>query len=347
MLKLGRRFACALVAAAAFAAPAWAQTTLKVALHSDLKIIDPIWTTALISTHHGNMVYDTLFALDDKLEVKPQMVDKWEVSPDKLTWTFTLRDGLEWHDGKPVMAEDCVASIKRWGAKDSMGQKLLGVVTDLSAPDAKTIKMVLKQPYGLVLESLGKSSSNVAFMMPKEVASTDPNTQITDATGSGPFIFKKDEWKPGEKVVYLRNPDYKPRAEAPSGLAGGKVAKLDRIEWVSIPDNQTAINALISGEVDMIEAPAHDLLPVLEKDKNVEIVVPDTLGLTYVLRFNWKQAPFNDVRYRRAAALARAVFGHALPHSKIDVAAAWPIRRQNPSGLHQCAQSLCWRLRCA
>ena len=114
MLKLGRRFACALVAAAAFAAPAYAQTTLKVALHSDLKIIDPIWTTALISTHHGNMVYDTLFALDDKFEVKPQMVDKWEVSPDKLTWTFTLRDGLEWHDGMPVTAADCVASIRRW-----------------------------------------------------------------------------------------------------------------------------------------------------------------------------------------------------------------------------------------
>src|ERR1700682_6772820 len=107
------------------------------------------------------MVWDTHFAMDEKFDVKPQMVDKYDVSADKLTWTFTLRDGLEWHDGKPVTAEDCVASIKRWGAKDSMGQKLLGVVTDLSAPDAKTIKMVLKQPYGLGLESLGKSRSHV------------------------------------------------------------------------------------------------------------------------------------------------------------------------------------------
>src|SRR5262244_4099476 len=87
---------------------ALAQSTLKVALHSDLKIIDPIWTTALISTHHGYMVYDTLFALDDKLQVKPQMVDKWEVSPDKLTWTFTLRDGLAFSDGAPVTSEDCI-----------------------------------------------------------------------------------------------------------------------------------------------------------------------------------------------------------------------------------------------
>src|SRR5260221_11046187 len=307
MSKLGRSFARAVVAAAAFAAPvasASAQPTLKVTLHSDLKIVDPIWTTALISTHHGNMVYDTLFALDDKLAVKPQMVDKWEVSPDKLTWTFTLRDGLEWHNGKPVTAEDCVASIRRWGAKDSMGQKLLGVVTDLSAPDAKTIKMVLKQPYGLVLESLGKSSSNVPFMMPKEVASTDPNTQITDATGSGPFIFKKDEWKAGEKAVYVKNPSYKPRNEPPSGFAGGKVAKVDRIEWIWIPDTQTQVNALLNGEVDLIEAMPYDLLPLVEKDKNVRVQVIDKAGRQYILRFNTLLKPFANPKVRQAGVYA-------------------------------------------
>jgi peptide/nickel transport system substrate-binding protein len=309
MLKLGRRFACALVAAAAFAAPAYAQSTsngatLKVALHSDLKIVDPIWTTALISTHHGNMVYDTLFALDDKFEVKPQMVDKWEVSPDKLTWTFTLRDGLEWHDGKPVTAEDCVASIKRWGAKDSMGQKLLGVVTELSAPDAKTIKMVLKQPYGLVLESLGKSSSNVAFMMPKEVASTDPNTQITDATGSGPFIFKKDEWKAGEKAVYVKNLKYKPRPEPASGLAGGKVAKVDRVEWIWIPDTSTQVNALINGEVDLVEIVPPDLLPLLAKEKNIKTMVTNTAGRQYAMRFNVLFKPFDNPKVRQAVLYA-------------------------------------------
>src|SRR5471032_3293943 len=160
-VMLGRRLICTLAAAFAVAGSAHVETVLKISLHSDLKIVDPIWTTALIFTPHGNMIYDTLFSLDEKLAVKPQMVDKWDVSADKLTWTFTLRDGLEWHDGKPVTAEDCVASIKRWGAKDSMGQKLMASMASLSAPDAKTIKMVMKQPYGLVLESLGKSSSNV------------------------------------------------------------------------------------------------------------------------------------------------------------------------------------------
>ncbi len=300
MFAITRRIVCALAAAVALAGTASAQTVLKVALHSDLKIIDPIWTTALISTHHGYMVFDTLFALDDKLEVKPQMVDKWETSPDKLTWTFTLRDGLEWHDGQPVTAADCVASIKRWGAKDSMGQKLLSVIADLSAPDAKTIKMVLKEPYGLVLQSLGKSSSNVPFMMPKRVADGDPNTQITEAIGSGPYIFKRDEWKGGEKAVYVKNPKYKPRAEPASGLAGGKVAKVDRVEWLVLPDTSTQVNALISGEVDLVEIVPPDLLPLLTKDKNVKITVVNTAGRQYAMRFNVLFKPFDNVKVRQA-----------------------------------------------
>lgn len=305
---IGRRMVGALtavlLAGSAFAAPASAETVLKISLHSDLKIVDPIWTTALITTHHGNMIYDTLFATDDKLQIKPQMVDSWKVSDDKLTWTFTLRDGLEWHDGKSVTGEDCVASIKRWAAKDSMGQKLMTEVTELSAPDAKTIKMVLKEPYGLVIESLGKPSANFAYMMPKRVAETDPNTQITDFTGSGPFVFKKDEWKPGEKAVYVKFDKYKPRNEPPSGLAGGKVAKVDRVEWITITDQQTQVNALLNGEIDMIETVPPDLLPLLQKDKNIKIMVTNTAGRQYEMRFNTLHKPFDNPKIREAALYA-------------------------------------------
>src|SRR5216683_472881 len=204
--------AAASVAGLLGAAAAEAQT-LKVVMHSDLKILDPIWTTAYIVRNHGYLVWDTLFAMDEKFEVKPQMVDKYDVSADKLTWTFTLRDGLEWSNGTPVTAEDCIASIKRWAAKDSMGQKMMGSVAGFEAVDAKTFKMKMKEPYGLVLQSLGKPSSNVPFMMPKKTADTDPNTQIKveDVIGSGPFIFVANEWKPGEKIVFLRNGGYRPR----------------------------------------------------------------------------------------------------------------------------------------
>src|SRR5690349_14598819 len=130
-LRALRWIAAAAVAIVALAAPA-AATTLRVAPHSDLKILDPVWTTALISVNHGYMIYDTLFALDAKLTVHPQMVDRYETSADKLTWTFTLRDGLAWHDGAPVTAEDCIASLKRWGARDAMGQKLLSYVKELT-----------------------------------------------------------------------------------------------------------------------------------------------------------------------------------------------------------------------
>jgi len=299
-----RRLVCAVAAALALAAPASAETVLKVSLHSDLKIVDPIWTTALISAHYGNMVYDTLFSVDDKLQPKPQMVDKWTVSPDKLTWTFTLRDGLEWHDGKPVTGEDCVASIRRWAAKDSMGQKLMSVVSELGAPDARTIRMVLKEPYGLVLDSLAKPSANIPFMMPKRVADTDPNTQITDYTGSGPFIFSKDEWKPGEKAVFLKNTKYKPRSEPANGLAGGKVVKVDRVEWITIPDQQTQVSALLNGEIDMVENVPPDLLPLLQKERNVKVMVVNKAGRQYSLRFNVLHKPFDNPKIREAVLYA-------------------------------------------
>ena len=303
---LGRRLMgiVATVAALAFAGTAQAETVLRMSLHSDLKIVDPIWTTALITAHHANMIYDTLFAQDEKQQLKPQMVDKYEVSADKLTWTFTLRDGLEWHDGKPVLAEDCVASLKRCAAKESMGQKLMSEVAELSATDAKTFKMVLKEPYGLVLDSIGKPSANIPFMMPKRVAETDPNTQITDYTGSGPFIFKKDEWKPGEKAVYLKNTRYKPRNEPPSGLAGGKVVKLDRVEWITIPDQQTQVNALLNGEIDIIETVPPDLLPLLQKDKNIKTTVVNAAGRQYELRFNVLHKPFDNPKIREAVLYA-------------------------------------------
>jgi peptide/nickel transport system substrate-binding protein len=305
--SLATFMAAASVAGLLGAAPTGAQT-LKVVMHSDVKILDPIWTTAYIQRNHGYMVWDTLFAMDEKFDVKPQMVDKYDVSADKLTWTFTLRDGLEWTDGKPVTSEDCIASIKRWAARDSMGQKMMGSVTDFEVVDPKTFKMKMKEPYGLVLQSLGKPSSNVPFMMPAKVAATDPFTQIKleDVIGSGPFIFKADEWKPGEKTVYVKNPKYKPRSEPPSGLAGGKVVKLDRVEWLWISDVQTQVAAIQNGEIDMIEAPGHDLLPLLAADKNINLLNSNPTGNQYTFRFNSTAKPFDNAKIRHAVFVAFA-----------------------------------------
>src|SRR5215831_5633111 len=308
MFKMDRRaFAAgtaALVLSLAPQAEADDKKLLRFVQNGNLTILDPIWTTAYVTRDHGYMVYDTLFSTDENNQVKPQMVDKYDLSEDKLTWTFTLRDGLEWHDGQPVTAEDCVASIKRWSARDGMGQKLMSFVAEIKATGTKTFVMRMKEPYGLVLATLGKSTSNFPFMMPKRVADTDPGTQITDPVGSGPFIFKKEEWKPGEKAVYVKNPKYKPRAEPPSGFAGGKVVKVDRVEWIWIADPQTQVNALLNGEIDFIEAPPHDLIPLLVGDPNVKLLVVAPMGRQYAFRFNVLHKPFDNPKVRQAVAYA-------------------------------------------
>jgi peptide/nickel transport system substrate-binding protein len=286
------------------ATPAIAQKTLRFVPHSDVKILDPIWTTAYISRNHGYMVYDTLFAMDASGKIQPQMVGKHEVSGDKLTHTMTLRDGLAWHDGAPVTAEDCVASIKRWAAKDSMGQKLMSFIESVTAKDAKTFVIKLKAPTGLVELALGKPSSNVPFMMPKRVAETPPNEQIKDFTGSGPFIFAKDEWKPGSKIVYLKNTKYVPRSEPASGLAGGKVVKVDRVEWMPIRDHQQAVNALLAGEIDVIESPPHDLYPLIKSGKGIKQHNFNPAGNQFTFRFNTLHPPFNNPKVRQAVLYA-------------------------------------------
>src|SRR4051812_41724642 len=289
---------------AALTAPALAEAKpLPAVMHPDLRVTDPITPTAYITRDHGYMVYDTLLATDSNFKIQPQMAD-WKVSDDKLTYTFTLRDGLKWHDGAPVTAEDCVASLQRWGKRDGMGQKLMNFVAGIEATDAKTITLKLKEPYGLVLETIAKPSSVVPFMMPKRIAETPADKAITEQIGSGPFRFVAAEFQPGVKAVYEKNKDYVPRSEPPDWASGGKVVKVDRVEWITMPDQQTAVNALQSGDIDFMENGPYDLLPVLAKDKELKIEILNKLGYQTLGRMNFLYPPFDNVKVRRAAFLA-------------------------------------------
>ena len=277
--------------------------TITAVMHSDLRIIDPGFTTAYITRDHGYMVYDTLLATDSNFKVQPQMAD-WKVSDDKLTYTFTLRDGLKWHDGTPVTAEDCIASLKRWGRNDTMGQKLMDFTASIDPIDAKSFALKLKEPYGLVLESIGKPSSYTPFMMPKRLAETPAGQQIKEQVGSGPFKFVQAEFQPGVKAVYEKNADYVPRKEPPSWTAGGKVVKVDRVEWITMPDAQTAVNALQSGDIDFMENPSFDLLPLVKANEDIKIDILNKLGFQTLGRMNFLHPPFDNVKVRRAALLA-------------------------------------------
>src|SRR5687767_9618362 len=203
----------ALVLLAAFGAAQAQGKTLKVVPHSNLAILDPIWTTAYMSRNHGYMIYDTLFGTDEKNQIKPQMVEEWSASSDARLWPFRLRKGLAFHDGKPVTGEDVIALLARWGKRDAMGVALFTFVERMDAPAPDSFRIFLREACGFVLEALGKPSSNVPFIMPKRVAETDAFKQIDDYTGSGPYIFLKEEFKPGDRAVYVKNTKYEPRKE--------------------------------------------------------------------------------------------------------------------------------------
>ncbi len=273
--------------------------TLKAVVHADLKILDPVWTTAYITQRHAYLVYGTLYSVDSKFEPQPQMVEGHTLSPDGLEYIFTLRPGLTSRDGQPVRAVDCVASVRRWSARDPMGQILVAFLSGMEVLDDRRFRMTLKEPFGLVLDALGKSTSP-PYIMPERLANTPPTEQVTDPTGSGPFVFKKDEWRPGNRAVYIRHAGYVPRSEPPDYLSGGKIPKLDRVEWIYIPDNNTVLSALMAGEIDYFESPPLDFIGMLKDTPDIEVLNIDALGAQGLIRPNTLYPPFDSYEGRQA-----------------------------------------------
>jgi len=291
-------------AALTLAAPAIARaqgpSTLRFIPQADLSTLDPHWNTAYVTRNHGYMVFDTLYGLDNAYRVSGQMVEGHVVADDGRRWTLTLRPGLMWHDNTPVLARDCVASIRRWGTKDTFGQALLAATDELSAPDDRTILFRLKRPFPLLADALAKSGVYMPAMMPERLARTDPSVQVTEMVGSGPFRWKPDERVPGARAVWERNAAYVPRPSgAPEFTAGPKIAHLDRVVWTTTPDPATAAAALQKGETDWWEFASADLLPMLRRDRNIEARVQDPAGSVALMRMNHLQPPFDNPAIRR------------------------------------------------
>lgn len=285
---------------AGFSSAQAADGTLKVVPHADLRVLDPIAAPNYITRNHGYLVFDTLFSVDSGHRPKPQMVDTTTVSDDLLTYTFTLRDGLTWHDETRVTAADCVASLRRWMKKSPPARELASRLKLLEASDDKTIKLVLTEPFALVLDTLAVPSPIPAFMMPERLAASDPNIPVPEAIGSGPFMFAKAEWQPGAKVVYVRNKKYRPRVEPADFLSGGKVAKVERVEWIILPDPNAAVTALKAGEVDYVEQPGFEALSELKSRNDIKLQKIDPIGELDFLRPNHLHPPFNTAAGRQA-----------------------------------------------
>ena len=296
-----RRTLIAAAAALPLARPAIAQPArvLRFVPQADLANPDPVWSTTVIAAEHAFLVWDKLYDLDEGLIPRPQMVGGEEVSADGLTWKLTLREGLKFTDGAPVRGVDCIPSIRRAARRTPVVEALMSVTEELTAPDDRTLLFRLKKRYPLLPFSLSG-----AFIMPERIAKTDAFTMISEHVGSGPYKFVPSEWKAGAGAVYLRNEGYVPRAEPVSMWAGGKVANFDRIEWHTIPDPATAAAALQRGEVDWVETPLIDIVPTLSKSPGVKVDVFDKLGSWMMMAFNHYQAPFDNVKLRRAVMAA-------------------------------------------
>lgn len=284
------------------AAPAMAQTITAV-MHSGLRMMDPIQSTAFITREHGYMIYDTLVGMDSDFTVQPQMAS-WEVLDDGKVYRFTLRDGLKWHDGTPVTSEDCVASIQRWLDNDNTGPVIKDFLAGYNIVDDQVFDVQLNEPTSLLLDSLAKISSRPAFMMPKRIVEASADKAVSEMIGSGPFKFVAEEFRPGVKVVYEKNTDYLPRSEPSDWTSGGKVVNVDKVEWVSMPDAMTAANALLNGEVDYIEHYPYDLLPLVQNNSDLVTKVIDPLGNWSYYRMNHLYPPFDNKLVRQAAMYA-------------------------------------------
>ena len=288
----------------AAAGVASAQTVLRVVPEADLRVLDPVAVTVNLTRIHGIQIYESLFAWNDKFEPQPMMIESYDKAPNGLSYTFTLRAGLKFHDGSTVTTKDVVASLNRWMKRDAMGRRMAAAGATFEAKDDRVLGLTLKESFGFVEFSLGSGVGQLPIIMREKEAMTDPNSPVTEPIGSGPWKFNKAEWAPGSKTVYDKFADYKPRTEPASGLAGAKLVKVDRMEWIVLPDNTTAANSLIRNEVDMLQQPASDTLPILKQSKDVIIRSAVLLDSQAWIRPNHLFPPFNNVKARQALALA-------------------------------------------
>jgi len=295
-------------ALAGFPAPALGQgaaaRTLRFVPQANLANFDPIWGTQYVVRNASALVWDTLYGVNSRLEPKRQMVEAEEHDAEFKTWTFRLRPGLKFHDGEPVLSKDVVQSLTRWMPRDPMGQLIRARLDVLEAVDDRTFRFRLNSPFPKMIFALGKNNTPMSFIMPERIARTDPFQHITEIVGSGPMRFKRDEWVPGSRAVFERFDGYVPCEEAPDWLSGGKRMLVDRIEWHILPDAATAAAALQNGEVDWWETPLPDLIPVLRRNRNIQVDIADPLGNIGSFRLNHLHPPFNDVRARRAIQMA-------------------------------------------
>jgi peptide/nickel transport system substrate-binding protein len=288
-----------------------------------LTSLDPI--LGIPTSTHAYMVYDTLYGVDTAFVPHPQMAEGHVIDNEGRRWTIKLREGLVFHDGEKVRAQDAVTSVGRWMKRNTFGQKLESLTEELSALDDRSIVFRLKKPFPLLPAALA-NPANPSFVLPERLARTDPFKPIQDATGSGPFRFKADEFNSGSFAAYERSAAYLPITSGePSLTAGPKVVHFDRVEWQAIPDPATAAAALQKAEVDWYAGPTPEQIEAFRRSSGIKILPRDFAGSGGILRFNQLHPPFDNKALRQAllpaidqADFMRAIVGDDTSVFQID-----------------------------
>ena len=273
--------------------------TLRVVSQASIGNIDPISSSAWVAWAVASQIYDVPFAADGSFQPQLQMLEDWSISDDGLVWTFVIRDGLMWHDGDPVTAEDFQATLERAFDSYYTGWQELGSRAEVGVVDGKTWTLNFEAPFGLVLDSL--SFNTEGFPIQKKSVIEDTPAErgggvLQEHIGSGPYQFTS--WDVGNKLILERFDGYVSRSEAPSGHAGAKYAFVDSIEFLEIPDVQTRLSLLETREVDFIDTAPLDFFEIMRDNPEINVYT-DPIGRWPVMVINHR-GPFADVKVRKA-----------------------------------------------
>jgi len=259
--------------------------------------LDAHWTTASITETLTNHIYEGLYSLDANARPIPMLAESHTVGKDGLTYTFKLRQGIKFHNGKEMTSDDVVASLTRWGKQSSYGKALFAQVAEFRAVDKYTVQMQLKEKSAIVLISLAVPN-NFGAIYPKEIAEKFPPEQkVTEYVGTGPF--KLAEWKPDQYIRMVRFDDYKSRNEPPNGYGGGKTAYVDEIRWVPVPEVATRVAQVETGELEFADDLNLDAYDRLKKNSNVKTIVSKPY-YWLVAVFNKKEGLMTNQKLRQA-----------------------------------------------
>ena len=287
-MRLAAPFIAGFAAAALFAAPVTAKTTVSIGMQQEPTVLDPTAdATAAINVMLANSVYESLATMTQAGEVVPNLAASWTVSEDGLRYVFTLREGVAFHDGKPLTADTVKFSFDRARAADSANPRRASFeqIETIETPDPLTVAITLKKPDSYFLWSMAQGPASIVH--PDHV-----ETNATAPIGTGPWKF--DSWNRGDKLILARNEahrDYDP-------------AQIEKLEFRFIADPSAAVAALLSEELDAFPGmPAPETLAQFEADPRFTVAVGTTNG-EVILALNNSKAPFSDLRVRQAIAHA-------------------------------------------